>query len=121
MSNDSPGTASVVASATDRAEALDGSTYGRWLVTTQGSTHIWDISSDGVLYRRNPGAASAGFVADGTDVTPTRIDRWPAVGSTSFIWFDDPAAPEFVEQWRQSSTIRSITRLSSAPFYEEAR
>ena len=104
-------TASSTDDPAEALEALDEGCVGRWLVTTQGSTHVWDIRPDRVLYRRNPGAESAAFVADGDEVELTRIDRWPAVGATSLIWFDDPVAPELVEQWRQSSTVASITRL----------
>lgn len=91
--------------------ALDGSMVGRWLVTTMGSTHVWDIRDDGVHYQRNPGEGRSQFVADGEAVRLTRVERWPVVGSTSFIWFDDLVAPDLVEQWRQSSRVQSIVRL----------
>lgn len=100
-------------------DALEATDTGRWLVTTQGSTHVWDIQPGGVLYRRIPGQTSGSFVADDTVVELTRIDRWPAVGSTSFIWFDDPSEPMLLEQWRQSSTIKSITRLPDGAAPEE--
>lgn len=92
-------------------ESLDAAALGRWLVTTQGSTHVWDIRPDRVLYQRVPGENRGTFTADGVVVTLTRVDRWPAVGSTSFLWFDDLDNPHSLEQWRQSSTIRSIRQL----------
>jgi hypothetical protein len=100
-------------------DALDATMLGRWLVTTRGSTHIWDIRPDRVLYQRRPGGTSASFDADGVEVELTRIDRWPAVGHTSSIWFDDPQMPTLIEQWRQSSTAASITRLPDLDPIEE--
>lgn len=100
-------------------DSLNAGTLGRWLVTTGGSTHFWDIQPGRVRYRRLPGGASASFVADDVEVTLTRIDRWPAVGATSFIWFDDPDTPMLLEQWRQPSTIASITRLPDTTTTEE--
>lgn len=41
----------------------------------------------------------------------TRVSRWTRVGSTSLVWYDDPAAPDRRERWRQFSTIVSITPL----------
>ena len=83
---------------------------GRWLVISQGSTHLWDI--DNMTYRRCPGATSAsgGFPYDAEPMPITRVDRWPAVGSTSLVWYDDPARPETHEHRRQSSTIDAIVR-----------
>lgn len=98
----------------DSVESLDASSVGRWKVTTVGSTHIWDIQPGRVLYRRLPGEASESFSADGAEVELTRVDRWPAVGSTSLIFFDDLEVPLLLEQWRRSSTIGSITRLDDA-------
>lgn len=93
------------------AVELAPSMGGRWLVTTQGSTHEWDL--DAMTYMRMPGAESrsGGFPMDGERVLITRVGRWPRVGSTSFLWCDDPASPDRLEHWRQSSTIVSITPL----------
>ena len=90
-------------------DALSPESTGRWLVTTQGSQHIWDL--DAMTYRRLPGDASGMFSHDDRVVRITRVERWPAVGGTSFLWFDDPEHPAFVEHWRQSSRIEKIERL----------
>lgn len=83
---------------------------GRWLVISQGSTHLWDV--DNMTYSRFPGSASASgdFPYDAAPMPITRVDRWPAVGSTSLVWYDDPACPETREHWRQSSIIDAIVR-----------
>lgn len=94
-------------------DALSPDDTGRWLVTTQGSRHIWDL--DQRTYQRLPGEGRSSFAHDGGIMTLTRVERWPAVGNTSFIWFDDPTEPHMIEHWRQSSTIVSIERLEDEP------
>lgn len=91
-------------------DQLTADDTGQWLVTTLGSRHVWDL--DAGTYQRIPGATRASFDWDKAVVRLTRVERWPAVGSTSFIWFDDPALPDLVEQWRQSSTIVSIEAIN---------
>lgn len=99
-------------------DELTAEMEGRWLVISQGSTHLWDL--DNMAYRRFPGATSAsgGFPHDAEPMPITRVDRWPAVGSTSMVWFDDPARPETREHWRQSSIIDAI--VSASAMGEEA-
>lgn len=83
---------------------------GKWLVTTQGSSHEWDL--DNMTYKRIPGPESrAGAMSqDGDVMRITRVDRYPKVGNVSFVWYDDPS--DFViEHWRQSSTIVSIVKM----------
>jgi len=88
--------------------ALAASMGGRWLVTTQGSQHIWDL--DAGTYRRLPGPSSKSFAHDRHTHRITHIEQYPQVGSRSLVWFDDPTDPG-LEHWRISSTIQSITRL----------
>jgi len=59
--------------------ALTPDLGGRWLVTTQGSTHVWDL--DAMTYERRPGPESpAGAMAyDGIPHRITRVERWPEV------------------------------------------
>jgi hypothetical protein len=110
--SDNPET--TAADTSDPTVALTPDTHGTWLVTTQGSEHVWNITAQGVTYQRNPGPATNAFDSDGEPLPLTRVDRWPAVGETFFIWFDDPTYPFAIEQWRQSSTVRSITLLAPA-------
>jgi hypothetical protein len=42
------------------------------------------------------------------------VERWPTVGGTSFLWFDDPDTPDTLEHYRISSTIVGIHRISNA-------
>ena len=95
----------------ESVEKLTPDMGGRWLVTTQGSTHLWDL--DTMTYTRKPGrnSLSGSFSHDQEPMRLTRVDRWPAVGSTSFLRYDDPAAPMDLEHWRLSSTIVSIVRV----------
>lgn len=83
----------------------------RWLVASQGSFHLWDL--DAMTYSRVPGPSSPSgpFALDLRILLITRVDSWPRVGSRSLVWFDDPADPGGVEQWRQSSRIVSITEV----------
>ena len=92
-------------------DELSAEMAGRWLVISQGSTHLWDL--DTMTYSRFPGPTSVGrYPNDGSPMRITRVDRWPAVGSTLMVWYDDPEAPQDREHWRQSSAIVSITRAS---------
>lgn len=97
-----------------KIEELTADTGGRWLVTTQGSTHEWDL--DAMTYKRIPGPESraGAMLQDGEAMKITGVDRYPEVGATSFVWYDDPVHPFAIEQWRQSSTIVSIEKLGDA-------
>ena len=91
---------------------LTSESTGRWLVATQGSEHWFDL--DARTYTRIPGPGSATFEHDVNTGRLTIVDRWPQVGNTFLITFDDPDFPKTREHWRQSSTIRSIRRLGPA-------
>ncbi|TXI55946.1 hypothetical protein [Mycolicibacter arupensis] len=95
----------------DTVDALTPDMAGVWKVTTQGSTHLWDMDSH--TYTRFPGAESRGgaFAYDREPQRITRVDRYPSVGSYFLVWFDDPADPEHVEQFRRSSGIERIERV----------
>jgi hypothetical protein len=90
-------------------DALGPNSTGRWLVVSGGSEHTFDL--DAGTYCRRPRPGHGRFPYDGVMVALTRVERWPRVGGTFFIWVDDPHAPDLVEHWHQSSTIVSITRL----------
>ncbi|ANE78458.1 hypothetical protein A7U43_03085 [Mycobacterium adipatum] len=86
---------------------------GSWLVVTQGSRHEWDL--DAMTYMRMPGPASLSgqFAMDGQRLRITRVERWPRVGFTSLVFFDDPTRPLDYEHFRQSSQIESITQITT--------
>lgn len=90
---------------------LTPSMRGVWLVVTQGSHHVWDL--DAMTYTRIPGPASLSgpFVMDGQPMPITRVQRWPRVGSTSLVFYDDPVRPLDYEHFRKSSRIESITPI----------
>ncbi|ULN47859.1 hypothetical protein MI170_00245 [Mycolicibacterium goodii] len=92
-------------------ELLPGMT-GVWLVVSQGSRHEWDL--DAMTYMRIAGqdSESGRFALDGQRMPITRVGRWPRVGSTSLVFYDDPARPLEYEQFRQSSRVESITRIT---------
>lgn len=93
----------------DEVLALTPQHRGRWLVTSQGSTHVFDL--DLGTYQRTPGPGRQQFAHDQRPMELTRVERWPMVGDVFFIWLDDPDQPDNLEHWRQSSTIRSIVSL----------
>ena len=94
----------------ETVDELAGGMRGRWVVASQGSTHVWDL--DALTYMRRPGPASPSgpFDYDGIAHQITRVTRWPRVGDQSLVWFDDTASPFDTEQFRRSSVIVSITR-----------
>lgn len=95
-------------------DRLTPGTSGRWLVTTQGSHHEWDL--DVMTYMRIPGPASQSgpFAHDGQRMKITRVGDWPRIGATSLVYLEDPADPLRRELWRQSSRISAITELGAA-------
>lgn len=94
-------------------ELLPGMT-GVWLVVSQGSRHEWDLGA--MTYMRIAGqdSKSGRFALDGQRMPITRVGRWPRIGSTSLVFYDDPARPLDYEQFRQSSRVESITRITPA-------
>ncbi len=80
---------------------------GKYLVTTQGSTHLWNI--DEKYYVRNPGPESKSFNIPGyfnnREIYWIKVGVWPKVGSMfhTILHGDVP--------WHQSSTIRSIEKV----------
>ena len=95
----------------DTVERLDESALGCWLATTHGSRHVWEIAPGGVHWTRMPGDGRAHFDGDAERQLLTSIERWPVVGDKFLIWFDS----WLTDEWRLSSTIRSIERLERAP------
>lgn len=95
-----------------QVDALTPGLGGRWLVETQGSTHVWDL--DAMTYTRAPGprSLSGSFDFDQQPMPIAHIERWPQVGSTSLVYLDGPHEPERAELWRRSSRIVSITEIA---------
>lgn len=94
----------------ETVDALTPGMTGRWLVTTQGSRHVWDL--DAMTYQRIPGAGRGQFAYDLRVVKITRVERWPRVGDVFHVMYDDPREPTRWEQWRRSSAIRRIERIA---------
>lgn len=94
----------------DTVEELTAESTGAWLVTTQGTTHIWDM--DNRTYERRPGPTTraGAFEFDGAPQPITHVDIYPKVGGVARVWFDDPADP-YRELFRQSSTVARIERV----------
>lgn len=92
-------------------DALTPEITGIWLVKTQGSDHIWNL--DHHTYTRLPRShsRSGAFAFDHQPMAITRVERWPRIGSTSLLWYNDPTDPDLTEHWRQSSPIVSITEI----------
>jgi len=83
---------------------------GMYLVTTQSSTHIWNL--DDMEYTRVPGKKSRNsFAYDYVPAKITLIAKWPEVGNISCIFYDDPY-DRSMEQYRISSKIKSIKKIS---------
>lgn len=91
-----------------QVDALSPDAGGRWLVTTQGSEHIWDL--DDMTYARMRGEGRERWKFDGQTHPIVRVDRWPRVDSTFLVYCDDPT-DEHIEQSRRSSIVRTIERL----------
>ncbi|MFZ2237986.1 MAG: hypothetical protein WAV90_00425 [Gordonia amarae] len=95
---------------TETVEELTPDSRGRWLVTTMGSRHIFDL--DRGNYTRIPGAGRGDFIGDGEPQKIYLIGRWPRLGESFYVEFDDPASPWDRVQTRLSSTVQRIERLT---------
>jgi hypothetical protein len=87
-------------------DQLTPQSAGRWLVTTRGADHLFDLEAG--TYRRTPRHGSARFPYDGVAVLITRVPLWPKVGSNFLIWYDDRDFPDTLERWHLSSPVASI-------------
>lgn len=114
MSDPSPDLAPVTEPADppevgETVDALRPGMRGRWEIRTRGSLHIFDF--DAMTYQRTPVTASGRFRHDSHTVRLSRVERYPEVGDSFFIWVDDHEYPNLFEHWHQSSPVRRITRL----------
>jgi hypothetical protein len=83
---------------------------GTFLVTTQGSTHIWEITDEHVFVTRNPGRESHWSMGDfpnGRRNVATKVVAWPEVGG-AFMYYLHGDTP-----WTRSSLIKSIERVDT--------
>lgn len=87
--------------------ALAPPTTGRWLITTAKTRHVLDLNTN--EYMRVPSGASQSFACDGEPGRLTRVVL-PCVGLPMMVFFDDPRSP-YIEQWRVTSSVCSISRL----------
>ncbi len=94
---------------TETVTELTPDHQGRWLVTTRGSKHIFDLTR--MTYTRMPGEGRGQFVGDGEPHRIYLIGVWPKVGESFYVEFDDPQSPIDRVQTRLSSTVQSIERL----------
>lgn len=94
---------------TETVEELTPDHTGRWLVTTQGSKHVFDLTR--MTYTRIPGKGRGQFIGDGEAQRIWQIGAWPRVGASFYVEFDDPMNPVERVQTRLSSTVQSIERL----------
>lgn len=87
---------------------------GRWLVTTRGSQHVFDL--DHMTYTRIPGAGRGQFLGDGQPQRIWNIGAWPKVGSSFYLEWDWTYTQV---QTRLSSTVQRIERLVDEPETED--
>ena len=85
---------------------------GFYLVRSRGSLHVFDL--DAPAYLRLPGERSHVFPHDVSVLRLTRVERWPHVGDTFFIWVDQPSEFAVWDYWRQSSVFEALYRVRSA-------
>lgn len=93
----------------ETVEELTPDSRGRWLVTTRGSKHEFDL--DRATYKRMPGKGRGDFVGDGTAHRIYLVGAWPRVGQSFYVEFDDPQSPIDRVQTRLSSTVQRIERI----------
>lgn len=92
---------------TETVQELTADTGGRWLVTTQGSQHIWDL--DAWTYERRPGRGRGNFQGDGVPQRIWSVKVFPRVGRSFYVELDDTATEI---QFRISTEVVSIERIT---------
>ncbi|BBY98354.1 hypothetical protein [Mycolicibacterium fallax] len=92
---------------TETVDELTADMTGRWLVTTQGSTHVWDL--DAWTYTRRPGRGRGNFQGDGVPQRIWCVKAFPKVGESFYVALDDTATRV---QTRVSTEVARIERLS---------
>lgn len=93
---------------TDAVTELTAASTGRWLVTTSGSEHIFDL--DYRTYTRLPGVGRGQFVGDCEPMRLYAVRVYPKVGTSFYVELDDPD-DQLSVLWRLSSTVVSIERM----------
>lgn len=94
-------------SETETVSELTSEMSGVWLVTTQGSTHVWDL--DAWTYTRRPGRGRGDFVGDGVPQRIWCVGRFPRVGESFYVELDESLTQV---QTRLSTEVVRIERLS---------
>jgi hypothetical protein len=92
----------------DTVTELTADIGGRWLVTTGGSEHIFDL--DARTYTRLRGAGRGRFIGDSKPLRLYAVEQFPAVGEHFRIRLFD-CVPSGLILWRVSSPITRIERL----------
>lgn len=98
---------------------LNSDMKGRYLVTTQGSEHIWDL--DNMTYQRLHKSGNNAMFYDGQLLAIDEVIQWPEIGQSFYFFFtykytvsgnDFDEDVEVLEpRWHLSSTIKSIQLL----------
>lgn len=92
----------------DAVTELTADMRGRWLVTTEGSEHIFDL--DARTYTRLRGDGREKFIGDGAPMRLYSVVEFPKVGDHFRIELFD-CVPSGLILWRVSSPVARIERL----------
>lgn len=84
---------------------------GVWLVTTQGTRHVWDL--DAGTYERRPGPDSVAGALwwDGKPHRLFLVKSYPRVGQRFSVYFDHPDAPDDFTLGTHASVVARIERI----------
>lgn len=94
-------------SAPETVQELNSTMTGRWLVTTGGSQHVWDL--DTLTYTRIPGPGRGNSSYDGVPQRIWAVKAWPKLGSSFYVELD----VSFRQiEWRLSTAVRRIERMA---------
>ncbi len=82
---------------------------GRWLVSTGGSTHVWDLNA--MTYTRVPGPGRGNSPYDNVALPIWDVKAWPKLGQSFYVELDATATQI---EWRMSTEVRRIERMADA-------
>lgn len=86
---------------------LNSTMTGRWLVTTGGSQHVWDL--DTLTYTRIPGEGRGNSRYDNVPQRIWDVKAWPKLGCSFYVELD----VSFRQiEWRLSTAVRRIERMA---------
>ena len=84
---------------------------GRWLLTTAGETHLFDLDEMTWLRVKVPGSPGDTAPPDGVPQRIIAMDVWPKVSGRFLLAVEDPTYRLYPERWHRCADIITIEQI----------